>query len=230
MSYILDALRKADAQRERQRLPGLHAQPLGPAPDPAGRSGTATVLAGAAALVVLVIGGFAWMSGDDSAAVHAPVAATPVAPAVSPPAAAPAAVAAPAAAIVPAAPPPAPPTAVARPAEEPRAPATVARQQAPGTPPAAGPSQAAAPAQAVAPAPVAAAAPAGIAGAPPAGAPAVTVVGGVYSADPAQRMLVVNGQVFSEGSEVAPGVVLEQVRADRRAVLRWRDQRYTVPY
>ena len=58
-------------------------------------------------------------------------------------------------------------------------------------------------------------------------APAVT--GGVYSPGASQRMLIVNGPVFNEGSEVAPGVTLEQVQP-RRAVLRWNGQRYTVPY
>jgi general secretion pathway protein B len=33
MSYILDALKKADAERERGTIPGLHSQPLAPAPD-----------------------------------------------------------------------------------------------------------------------------------------------------------------------------------------------------
>ena len=33
MSYILDALKKADAERERGSVPGLHSQPLAPAPD-----------------------------------------------------------------------------------------------------------------------------------------------------------------------------------------------------
>ena len=28
MSYILDALRRADAERERGNVPGLHAQPM----------------------------------------------------------------------------------------------------------------------------------------------------------------------------------------------------------
>ena len=41
----------------------------------------------------------------------------------------------------------------------------------------------------------------------------LAITGGVYSTNPAQRMLIVGGQVFNEGSEVAPGVVLEQVRA-----------------
>jgi general secretion pathway protein B len=63
----------------------------------------------------------------------------------------------------------------------------------------------------------------------PADAPKLVLSGGVYSANPAQRMLIVNGQVFNEGSEVGPGVVLEEVRA-KTVVLRFRGARYTVGY
>lgn len=63
----------------------------------------------------------------------------------------------------------------------------------------------------------------------PAGAPKLAVSGGVWSRNPAQRLLIVNGQVFNEGSELAPGVRLEEVR-QHRAVLSWRGQRYAVPY
>ncbi len=42
-------------------------------------------------------------------------------------------------------------------------------------------------------------------------------------------MLIVNGQVFNEGSEIGPGVVLEEVRS-KGAVLRFRGARYTVSY
>ena len=84
-------------------------------------------------------------------------------------------------------------------------------------------------APAAAAAPVASAASAPIPTAAPPGAPQIAVSGGVYSPSPAQRLLVVNGQVFNEGSEVAPGVVLEQVQRGR-AVLNFRGQRYSVPY
>lgn len=52
----------------------------------------------------------------------------------------------------------------------------------------------------------------------------------MYSTNPAQRMLIVNGQVFNEGSELAPGVVLEEIRSKGSAVLRFRGSRYTVRY
>jgi general secretion pathway protein B len=59
--------------------------------------------------------------------------------------------------------------------------------------------------------------------------PKFAVSGGVYSENVAQRMLIVGGQVVNEGSEVAPGVVLEQIRP-KTAVLRFRNLRYAVPY
>lgn len=59
--------------------------------------------------------------------------------------------------------------------------------------------------------------------------PKFTVSGGVYSENVAQRLLVVNGQVFNEGSEIAPGVVLEQIRA-RVALLKFRGVRILQPY
>jgi general secretion pathway protein B len=67
-----------------------------------------------------------------------------------------------------------------------------------------------------------------VAGLPP-DAPKLAISGGVYSNNPAQRMLIVNGLVFNEGSEVGPGVVLEQIRP-KGAVLRFRGSRYTVSY
>ena len=59
--------------------------------------------------------------------------------------------------------------------------------------------------------------------------PALAINGASYSETPAHRMLIANGQVYREGDEPAPGLVLEQIRA-RSAVLRWRGVRYSVPY
>ena len=59
--------------------------------------------------------------------------------------------------------------------------------------------------------------------------PKLAITGGVYSANAAQRMLVVGGQVVNEGAELAPGVVLDQIRA-HSAVLRFRGYRYAVTY
>jgi len=46
---------------------------------------------------------------------------------------------------------------------------------------------------------------------PPVGAPALTISGATYSDNPAHRMLIVNGKVVQEGQEAAPGVRLEAI-------------------
>lgn len=122
------------------------------------------------------------------------------------------------------------------------------QQAAPPAAPAPGNAAAPAPVAAPAPAPQAAPAPAaqalGAARAPlppalptagppqpvkglPADAPQLVISGGVYSANPAQRRLIVNGQVRREGADLGSGVVLEQVKPDS-AVLGFRGSRYNV--
>ena len=59
--------------------------------------------------------------------------------------------------------------------------------------------------------------------------PKLVIAGGVHSENAAQRMLIVGGQVRSEGAEIAPGLVLEQIRANS-AVLRFRGWRYSVSF
>lgn len=232
MSYILDALRKADAQRQRTRLPGLQAQPSAAPADgggPAWRSPVPWLLA---AGLLLVMGILAWPRAPSAPAVAIPepVVPAPVAQAAPP--------------VVAAAPEPVPQM-------KPQPPAATAIQPAPppprlvneATPRVASRStvdRPALPRAAPAPAPVVAA-PTGPAPAPsaapaaaesttaPAGVPKLAITGGVYSTDAAQRLLIVGGQVFNEGSEVAPGVVLEQVRPGQ-AVLSYQGQRFTARY
>lgn len=239
MSYILDALRKAQSQRERNRLPGLHDNALGTATveQPARPRAFAAAALGVG---VIAVGLGAWQLSDrssgrtDAVAGPAPV-ADPQPRAVVPlppvPAPAPAPVAAapgPAEAIQPPAPAPVappPPERPVRTAPAPApAPAPVAAAPAPRAAAAVQPAS-----QPVASNPPAASASAPTANAPPPGAPPMAISGGVYSPDPAQRMLIVNGQVFNEGSEVAAGVRLEEVRP-RQAVLSFGGQRFTLPY
>jgi len=59
--------------------------------------------------------------------------------------------------------------------------------------------------------------------------PKVQISGGVHSANPAQRMLIVGGQVRTEGAELAPGLRLEQIRP-HTAVLKFGAWRYSVSY
>jgi general secretion pathway protein B len=259
MSYILDALRKADAQRESDPARGIHAQPLRLG---AGeqrvqeRYRTGWWAATAAGVAALAIGG--WTLYQERQAVpDVPPARTEVAVAAPPPVSVvppppatavlppPVVVAPPVAAALPAV---VAPTTAANPAPVPAArPASVAAAT-PALPPRTSPAPvqaavASAPAAALANAPalaVPAAAPAPAptpasaeAAAPipvlPADAPKLAISGGVYSANAAQRMLIVNGQVFNEGGEVGPGMVLEEIRP-KAAVLRFRGSRYSVPY
>jgi general secretion pathway protein B len=100
------------------------------------------------------------------------------------------------------------------------------------------PAMAPQPRPATVPAPAPAPAPAGsapqaaatppVAGLPP-DAPKLTITGGVYSADKAQRMLIVNGHVVAEGGDLGSGVTLEEIKP-KTAVLRFRGARYSVGY
>lgn len=226
MSYILDALRKADAQRERDPARGIHAQPVTPAATSESTglnrvivyAGGAALLA-AAALVYFLIG--------RPAAPPAPVVAQAPVPMPTP---------APAPAVPPAdALQPPPPPVVAAPAPAPVAPRppAPAAKPAPAAPPApkATASAVAAP-KASAPAPAASAAQPAERILNPAEVPdlpKLAISGGVYSDNPAQRMLIVGGQVVNEGAVLAPGVVLEQIRP-KSALLRFRGLRVAVPY
>ena len=224
MSYILDALRKADAQRERDPARGIHAQPptvsaAAENPQPAGRLWLmGLVLLVGMALLAAAMWWLGWLAR--------PVA--PVAPAVG-------VAVAPAAATVPSVTPPLPATAVL-----PTAPPAPPPPATPATPPAR---------EAPKPAPAATAYPSATAYPPPPAAsdaarlltlaelpadvqrelPKLAISGGVYSPTPAQRLLIVNGQVLNEGVEAAPGVLLEQIRP-KTAVFNFRGYRYGMPY
>lgn len=195
MSYILDALRKADAQRERDASRGIHAQAL-PAAPARRRSFAAAGLPAFAALAagILVAAAAGWYVTRASA---------------------PAAIPAPAVAVT------RPPLAQPR-APEPKIASTIVPSPAPIAPPPV-------PARLLRSAAPPAAQPAPAAVGLPPDAPKVAISGGVYSPDPAQRMLIVDGQVYNEGSEVAPGVTIDKIET-RTAILKFRGARYTVAY
>jgi general secretion pathway protein B len=55
-------------------------------------------------------------------------------------------------------------------------------------------------------------------------------IGGVMYADaPENRVLVINDQALHEGEAVQPGLLLERIGATS-ATLRWRGQKFDVPY
>lgn len=202
MSYILDALRKADADRERDPARGIHAHPVALPSGPT-NAGPWPWIGGAGVGLVTVVAAWLWWPAPQAA----PVAAAPAAALMPAP---PLPASPPAVAVLPPAPPPAEPPVVRVAAEVPA--------------PVAAPAPAAVPAQpdriltvAELPADL------------QRELPKLPITGGVYSDNAAQRMLIVGGQVANEGAELAPGFVLEQIRP-KVAVFRFRGVRYTVAY
>ena len=59
--------------------------------------------------------------------------------------------------------------------------------------------------------------------------PVLNFGGAMHSPTPANRMLIVNGQVFHEGDKLAPELWLEQIKL-KDAVLRYKGQRYSVTF
>ncbi|MFP5393855.1 MAG: general secretion pathway protein GspB [Gammaproteobacteria bacterium] len=224
MSYILEALKKAQAERQLGSAPTLNAQPIQAAPD--GDAGQRRIVVWAA-LAVLGLGaaafaGYQWRSERPAPAPGAAPVATAPAPAVPAPSAeAPVFAAAPAPARVPA------PAVAAAPAPHPT--------------PAPKPEPAPAPVAPVAAVPSAPSAPS----APPVEEnlpsvrdlpealarelPKVTFGGYMYSANPADRLLLVDKVLRHEGEEVAPGLVLEKLQP-KSAVMNYRGFRYRAPY
>ena len=236
MSYILDALKKADADREREAaaVPNLHAQgdaAFGPA---SARPAGWLLLAIAAAAVALVVLGWRWVSAPPQDPKPAPaLAQTPATPlpqlAAPLPATRPPSTEGP---VQPSAPQPVTPRApvIATVSPSPRRAA-----QAPAPPPAltsTTPTPVAA-TQADAPKPAASAVrlptlaelPADVRGQ----MPALTVGGSVYSPQAASRIVILNGQVFREGDKPIDGLTVEQIGL-RSTVLAFRGTRFELKH
>lgn len=221
MSLILDALRKAESERQRGAVPGLHGVTAPPVPEQAaaGRPrGLAPALLTLGLLLAAALGGWLVLrpavAPPDVPAL--PVATTPVPTPTPAPAPMPLVVSAP-----------------------PAVPAETAPPVGPGVAPAAeaSPTPSAAPALAPAPPPAASRAPIvtqvrRLAELPPEQRrelPALAVSGSVWSDQPGARFVVLDGQVLREGDRVAPGLVLVKL-APRSATLRWRDGLIEVPF
>ncbi|QYF94103.1 general secretion pathway protein GspB [Massilia sp. PAMC28688] len=235
MSYILEALKKAQAERQLGNAPSIHTMPIPTASQE--RSGAAPLpllLAGGGLLLALAAAALWWRQAA------APVAPAPAAVLAATPAPAPAVI------VVPPSPQDAPVAMAPAPPERASAPVTApvtapaARVAAPPSPPA----PAAAP-----PAPRAVATatvpqgPRDAASAPDESIPFATQLpeqiqrelpklafgGYMYSKNPADRLLLIDNVLRHEGQEVAPGVILEQLQP-RAAVLNYRGTRYRVAY
>ena len=239
MSYILEALKKAQAERQLGSAPTIHALPI----HAAGESGAGArpkfmrlaVAGGALALAAIAL--VSWRqqaAAPASTPAAAPaVASTQPAAAVAPaqPAAAPvqpAAVPAPAPppAILAAAPAPAPVAAPGAPAAAVPAPRSASAK------PAAAHSASQAVASKPAPAPPAEDLPPTLRELPDTiqhEVPQVAIGGYIYSKNPEDRLLLIDKVLRHEGEEVAPGLTLEKL-LPKAAVMRYKGYRYRVPY
>lgn len=203
MSYILDALKKADAERERGNVPGLHARQVTAAAIPRTETGhKGTWLALVAGLVLAGVAALVWDARTPVAAVApmpAPMAQAP-APAIAPVPAS--AAVAPAPTVVAAE--PAPPPPITR--TEPRTPPKPVGVPVASPKPASAVSSVATP-TATAVAPLLNELPIDVRSQ----IPALAISGSVYSDNPSQRLLLVNGQVLPQGSQVAADVTLVEI-------------------
>lgn len=240
MSYILEALKKADAERERGAVPGLHTQaeplPLDERPTPSGtRPGTLAVL-GLLVGAALVMGYTLWGGGATTEPEPASTGPQGRVPAPLPPLAR---------ATLPEAPPPLPKDAttssvsqqpqvvLAEPVRKPSAPLdrkpAVSANPAPRetteqAPPAR--SAASESSNSAQPRPF-------TVGELPESVrrelPTLNIGGAMHSDTPSSRMLILSNGVFHEGEQPVPGLVLEEIRL-KSAVFRYKGYRYSVNY
>ena len=205
MSYILDALKRADAERQHGTVPSLHTrQVTTPAlQNTSGAQNRRWLTVGAVLILVAAaaVGGWFWRAPSNDAprqadaqiALTSPVASPPPLPALAAPTLLPAPVPAPVTA-APVAPKPKP-----EPAPKPEAPPRRIAAPKPAPPP---------PAAAPADLPLLSELPENIRRQ----IPAMAINGVVYSDNPGQRVLLVNQQVLTQGSQAVPDVKLEEIR------------------
>ena len=245
MSLILDALRRADTERERERgaVPGLHAQQVAVAPQvrQAGVPPWGWVVIVAALGLLIALAAWFMARGGMPRQIDAPAVAQPQAAPAPAPAAATASPPANLAAAV-------PPTAIA--AAPPSSPARAVESQPVAEPapwPAHDSSRKAPTAEAASPpaarAPEARAAPPAVA--TPVDAqvtpreqlpenirsqlPPLAVGGSIYSSNPPDRSVIIDGRILRENDRLAADLTLEQIRP-KSAVLRFRGYRIEIAF
>jgi general secretion pathway protein B len=231
VSYILEALKKAEAQRGQGQVPGLHDQHMAPEFSGGGaREGNGLLIWIIMAMGLIMMGLLVWALWQPDAAPppSLPAIATAPAPAPAPaptqavmPKAPPEAIAPPTPAIPPQAPlaatepTPAPAQAMVEPALQPRHERRVRNE----------------PAKADA-APAAKAQQDTLPELPEsmrAQLPKLSFGGAMHSDNPASRMLIVNGQLLHEGDAISPDLTLEQIQL-KQATFRFKGHRYTAQY
>lgn len=231
MSYILDALKKADAERERAAVPGLHTEATPLADDALPKTLSVTTLAvGVAALALAALGVMGWQLWQHAAppaATPAPVPAPPSSPppmGMTPPMQPPAQMPAPAPTLPASQPMSAPPQAQA---SQPLATDSV-KQSPPQQPVASRPSS------------TPTSTTTATTGTPilrlnelpeevRRTLPNMVFGGAMYSDVPSKRMLIINGGVFHEGDQPMPGLSLDEIRL-KSAVFSYQGQRFSVAY
>lgn len=212
MSYILEALKKAQAERQLGDTPTINAVSIQVASPNAASARTPLWAILAAALVATAIAAIFWWRQDAKAPQVATLAVTPAAPAVLVRPAAPVVLAAPA-------PPQPQPIVVPDAIPAPMAAPAPARP----TPEAAAPSaRQPAPEEAL---PFARDLPEQVRSS----LPQVVFGGYMYSPNPADRLLLIDKVLRHEGEEVAPGLTLEKL-LPKAAVMNFRGTRYRVAY
>jgi general secretion pathway protein B len=218
MSYILEALKKAQAERQLGATPTIHAPTLhSVAEQPAGKGMNKPVMLALLAMGVVIAGLLAlvWSKSQQT-------------PPPAPQQAAPAQTAAPAPAPAPVTPTAAPEIAIVAVPEQPVATAKASPKR-PELKVVPQPEQQPQPARAVAsqeevsqtmrdlPEPIQRA------------IPQIAVGGYIYSKNPADRLLLIDKVLRHEGEEVAPGLTLEKL-LPKSAVFNYKGYRYRVPY
>ncbi|MEO8922144.1 MAG: general secretion pathway protein GspB [Caldimonas sp.] len=230
MSYILDALRRADAERERGEVPSLRTQQYGALPGDDHVPRPPRLLLTVIVVLVLALGStLAWNFWGGNDAGHRQAAQGTVAATAPPPviAAPPALAAVPVPSVAPALAPLSPAVASPTPDVSRRLDAAAARVAARAT--ARERRRATHVAAASAPA---SGAETGLGKLPEAlrrELPALAFGGASYSSDAASRMVIFNGRVFHEGDTIAPQLVLQQIKL-KAAVLAYKGYRYEMAY
>lgn len=249
MSYILDALRRADAERERGTVPSLHTQQFGGLPGDDEAPPKPRLLIGAVVVLALALGGvLAWvlLGGSEPAPKPVVQAVTPAPTPLATPLPITGAMPTPTPTPMPppttvaAAPAVAPPVAASAPAPTPSSAPAARPTPRPPRPPAARRDASPTPAPAPAPAPATATTPATAAATDdriysfselPESVrrelPKISYGGGSYSPDKASRLAFLNGQVFHEGDTLAPGLTVRQVK-QKGVILAYKGYRFEI--
>lgn len=219
MSYILDALKKAEAQRGNGQVPGLHDQHMpadfGAPPEAVGNPLLIWIIMAMGALLVGVLLWATWQTDElPQADAQAPV-ALPQTAKVTPPMPAP----------VPTVPSPEPLGRLNPPLQTAPAPTTAPAANSERQDRQATSRMADSNPDAAEPAEPVGKLPESMRGQ----VPKMNFGGAMHSDNPANRMLIINGQLFHEGDTVSPDLVLQEIQL-KSATFRYRGYRHTVQF